>query len=186
MDAQLRAMTSVSSKLPKVKTSSPVARRIQPRDDWSEISKLPPDIEKQVILERQLELTTASAWIDNYPEEGRLAQILSATDRLATIGAERSTESMLAVQMVNTHEAYVDAHRRALMNADRPELFSLHIRNAERLSGLYMRQLAAWDKHRGRGKQQVRVEHVHVAAGGQAVVGHLEVQSITKCKTQAK
>ena len=35
----------------------------------------------------------------------------------------------------------------------------------------YATLLEALDKHRGKGRQVVRVEHVHVHAGGQAIVG---------------
>ena len=34
----------------------------------------------------------------------------------------------------------------------------------------YERQLAALDKHRGKGQQKITVEHVTVQAGGQAIV----------------
>ena len=50
----------------------------------------------------------------------------------------------------------------------------MNLRHAARLMGLYERQVAALDKHRGRGQQKVTVEHVHVEAGGQAIVGHVE------------
>jgi hypothetical protein len=38
---------------------------------------------------------------------------------------------------------------------------------------LYAKQLETLDKHRGKGQQHVVVEHVSVAAGGQAFVGAL-------------
>jgi hypothetical protein len=36
--------------------------------------------------------------------------------------------------------------------------------------------LEALNRHRGKGQQKVTVEHVHVHAGGQAVVGTVETQ----------
>ena len=42
---------------------------------------------------------------------------------------------------------------------------------------LYLKQVAALDKHRGKGQKKVTVEHVHVAAGGQAIVGNVEAGS---------
>ena len=39
---------------------------------------------------------------------------------------------------------------------------------------LYARQLETLNKHRGKGQQKVTVEHVHVAEGGQAIVGNVE------------
>lgn len=37
--------------------------------------------------------------------------------------------------------------------------------------------LEALNRHRGKGQQKVAVEHVHVHAGGQAVVGMMEVKT---------
>ncbi len=42
---------------------------------------------------------------------------------------------------------------------------------------LYERQLAALDKHRGKGRQKITVEHVTVEAGGQAIVGEVHTDS---------
>lgn len=167
-----------SHNIPPEGTSVSSARTVvDARDEWSAISRLPQHIAEQVRLERRLEITPSSVWSQEYSEEVVQARTLSALDRLSMIKAHNPTEAMLAAQMVNTYEAYVDCHRRAMINADNVILYSTHMKNAERLSNLYMRQLSALDKHRGRGKQQVRVEHVHVAAGGQAVVGHLDVRS---------
>jgi len=48
---------------------------------------------------------------------------------------------------------------------------------AQRLMSLYTKQLAALGKYRGKGQQRVTVEHVHVAPGGQAIVGNVEARS---------
>ena len=164
---------------PKVAPTRSHRSLVDTCDEWPAISNLPEHLAEQVKLERRLEITPSSVWIPGYPEEGIQARHISALDRLSKIKAKNPTESMLAVQLVNTYEAYVHCHRLAMINANNVALFSSHIKNAERLSVLYMRQLSALDKHRGRGKQQVRVEHVHVAAGAQAVVGHLEVNGET-------
>ena len=37
--------------------------------------------------------------------------------------------------------------------------------------------LDALNKHRGKGQQKVTVEHIHVAAGAQAIVGNVETGS---------
>jgi hypothetical protein len=42
---------------------------------------------------------------------------------------------------------------------------------------LYAQQVAALNKHRGKGQQKVTVEHVYVAPGGQAIVGNVEAGS---------
>jgi hypothetical protein len=42
---------------------------------------------------------------------------------------------------------------------------------ASRMSRTYAALLEALNRHRGKGQQVVRVEHVTVQAGGQAIVG---------------
>ena len=49
----------------------------------------------------------------------------------------------------------------------------LNLKNATKLMSLYERQVAALDKHHGRGQQKVTVKYVHVSEGGQAIVGNV-------------
>jgi hypothetical protein len=46
-----------------------------------------------------------------------------------------------------------------------------NLNQANKLSRTYAALLEALNRHRGKGQQKVTVEHVHVHAGGQAVVG---------------
>jgi hypothetical protein len=39
---------------------------------------------------------------------------------------------------------------------------------------VFREQLQALQRYRGKGQQKVTVEHVHVHAGGQAIVGNVE------------
>ena len=48
---------------------------------------------------------------------------------------------------------------------------SENLTQANKLSRTYAVLLDALNRHRGKGQQKVTVEHVHVHAGGQAVVG---------------
>jgi hypothetical protein len=49
-----------------------------------------------------------------------------------------------------------------------------NLSQANKLSRTYATLLEALNRHRGKGAQKVTVEHVHVHAGGQAVVGTVE------------
>jgi hypothetical protein len=124
-------------------------------------------------------------WSDYYPEAGKKARMLSALDRLANFNAVGPAEEMLATMLVNTNEAYLECQRRAMMHADDPRTFAVNLGYAERLSKLLLQQIAALDKHRARGKQQVRVVHVHVASGGKAIVGHLDIHAESKTRPGA-
>ena len=46
-----------------------------------------------------------------------------------------------------------------------------NLKHAGKLLAIYSRQIEVLDKHRGKGQQKMTVEHIHVAAGGQAMVG---------------
>ena len=87
--------------------------------------------------------------------------------------AEGLVEGMLATQMAAAHEVAMALMQYAT-NAPSIKASEHYLRNSARLMQLYLRQMDALNKHRGKGQQKVTVEHVHVAAGGQAVVGNVE------------
>jgi hypothetical protein len=89
------------------------------------------------------------------------------------IDARDPVEGMLAPQMIATHQAAMECLRRSALQEQTSEGRDLNLKNATRLMSLYERQMAALDKHRGRGQQNVTVKHVHVAEGGQAIVGNV-------------
>lgn len=83
-------------------------------------------------------------------------------------------ENMLATQMVATHSAALECLRRAMLTNQTFAGFEQSLKHAAKLMSIYARQVETLNKHRGKGQQKVTVEHVHVAAGGQAMVGHIE------------
>ena len=48
-----------------------------------------------------------------------------------------------------------------------------NLNQANKLSRTHATLLETLNRHRGKGQQQVRVEHVHVHEGGQAIVGNV-------------
>ena len=102
------------------------------------------------------------------------ARILRALDLFESIKPADGLEAMLAVQMVGAHEAATECLRRAMLADQTFEGRNVNLAHAQKMMGLYTRQLAALDKHRGKGQQKVTVEHVHVESGGQAIVGHVD------------
>jgi hypothetical protein len=86
------------------------------------------------------------------------------------IGAKDEIEGMLATQMVATHVAAIKALR--LLKAS--ETIMQQDSNgslAVKLLRTFAAQVEALQRYRGKGQQKVTVEHVHVHAGGQAIVG---------------
>ena len=83
-------------------------------------------------------------------------------------------ESMIASQLIVTHNAAMECHRRAMIGEQTFDGRSDNLNQANKLSRTYTLLLDALNRHRGKGQQKVTVEHVHVHEGGQAIVGHVE------------
>jgi hypothetical protein len=79
---------------------------------------------------------------------------------------------MLAIQMYATHEAALEMMSRA-KQADTVEALQNYSAIATKMLRTCTTQIEAMAKLRRRGEQTVRVEHVHVYPGGQAIVGTL-------------
>jgi hypothetical protein len=86
------------------------------------------------------------------------------------IGACDETEGMLATQMVATHFAAMGVLRRLKASETVPQQDS-NGNLAVKLLRTFTMQVEALQRYRGKGQQKVTVEHVHVHAGGQAIVG---------------
>jgi hypothetical protein len=78
---------------------------------------------------------------------------------------------MMAAQLVAAHNAAMECYRRAMIAEQTFEGRRENLAQANKLSRTYAALLEALNRHRGKGQQKVTVEHVHVHAGGQAVVG---------------
>jgi hypothetical protein len=106
-------------------------------------------------------------------EELRI-KIVRAVELFNSLKPADGAESMLAQQMVGTHSAALECLRRAALADQTFAGRDMALKHAHKLMTLYTQQLAALNKHRGKGQQKVTVEHVHVEAGGQAIVGTVE------------
>jgi hypothetical protein len=107
-------------------------------------------------------------------EEDKNASIARALDLYESLAPASGLEGMLAAQMVGTHHAALECLRMAAVPEQTFAGRDMNLKHAAKLMALYTQQLAALDKHRGKGQQKVTVEHVHVAPGGQAIVGNVE------------
>lgn len=107
-------------------------------------------------------------------ESEKNAKIIRAIDLFESIKPTTGIEAMLAAQMVGTHHAALECLRRAMLPKQTFEGRQVSLQQAQRLMALYTQQLAALDRHRGKGHQKITVERVQVEAGGQAIVGHVD------------
>jgi hypothetical protein len=107
--------------------------------------------------------------------EGRAVEAVN--DGLALlhgINPQNAIEGMLAVQMVGTHNIALEMMRRAIIKGQSSEEVNRKINLSTKLLRTFTSQVEALQKMRNRGQQTVRVEHVTVNAGGQAIVGNVK------------
>ena len=90
------------------------------------------------------------------------------------IGPKDVLEGMISAQLLATHNAAMESHRRAMLGEQTFEGRRENLSQANKLSRTFATLLETLNRHRGKGQQKVTVEHVHVHAGGQAVVGTIE------------
>ncbi|GJD46946.1 hypothetical protein AFCDBAGC_4831 [Methylobacterium cerastii] len=88
------------------------------------------------------------------------------------IAPQDEVEAMLATQMVGVHEVAMEMLTRAKL-ADTTDALERYGALATKLLRTYTTQVEALAKLRRKGEQTVRVEHVHVYPGGQAIVGNV-------------
>ncbi|MGT2489220.1 hypothetical protein ACU4GA_31555 [Methylobacterium oryzae CBMB20] len=103
------------------------------------------------------------------PDETELNAGLAAVSGIAP---ENEIEAMLAVQMIGTHEVAMEMLTKA-KRADTTDHLERYGALATKLLRTYRTQIDALSKLRRKGEQTVRVEHVHVYEGGQAIVGNV-------------
>ena len=121
-----------------------------------------------------LDQVAASLWLPEWKSnEQKLQAAKAAYEALQEIAPRSELEGMLAAQMIASHNAAMECLRRAMIPDQTVAGREQNLKHATKLMGLYERQLAALDKHRGKGQQKITVEHVTVEAGGQAIVGNV-------------
>jgi hypothetical protein len=92
----------------------------------------------------------------------RDAKLVKAIDLFDSLEPADGLETMLATQMIGTHHAAMECLRRAMIPSQSSDGIRLVLSQAERLMGLYLQQVAALDRHRGKGQQKITVERLHV------------------------
>jgi len=136
------------------------------------------DASAEAVRARRLrEVADMLFYLPDESEEDMMAKIARAIELYEDLKPADGLEGMLAIQMVGTHDAATECLRRAALQNQTFQGRDLALKHVAKLMALYLKQVAALDKHRGKGQQKVTVEHVHVAAGGQAIVGNIEAGS---------
>lgn len=93
-------------------------------------------------------------------------------------------EAMLAAQMAATHNAIMTFARRLAHVENIPQQDSAE-RTFNKLARTFTAQVEALKRYRSAGEQTVRVEHVTVNDGGQAIVGNVTHGGVAQKKPEA-
>ena len=113
-------------------------------------------------------------WLAHSDQETQARQYSATIAALSGIGPKDELEGMMAAQLLAAHNAAMECYRRAMIEDQTFEGRRENLNQANKLSRTCATLLDALNRHRGKGQQKVTVEHVHVQAGGQAVVGTVE------------
>ena len=93
-----------------------------------------------------------------------------AIDAVESVQANSSVEKMLIHQMALAHDTAMRMLPKAMEERD-PVNMTRYANAAARLMDIYREGLVALHRIKAGGRQTVTVQHVHVADGGQAIVG---------------
>jgi len=78
----------------------------------------------------------------------KAARLAAASGLLDDINPAKGAETMLAIQMVATHEASTECLRRSMAGGPSPEGRDEYLKHAEKLLALYARQMEVLGRHR--------------------------------------
>ena len=104
--------------------------------------------------------------------ENRTLHYNTIVPLLRAIAPANELETMLAVQMIGVHYLATTMMRRAMLSETVDAVDSC-VNRVTKLTRTFTAQLEALNRHRGKGGQKVRVEHIHINEGGQAIVGNV-------------
>ena len=124
--------------------------------------------------DRVLNDTVEALWLKNSDKGTTIKKTGAAVAGLMGIAPKDELEGMMAAQLIAAHSAAMECYRRAMLGEQSFEGRRENLSQANKLSRTFATLLEALSRHRGKGQQKVTVEHVHVHAGGQAIVGTVE------------
>ena len=125
-------------------------------------------------------------WVKHSNKDTCDEQYSATIAGLMGIGPKDELEGMIAAQLLAAHNAAMECYRRAMLAEQSFEGRRENLSQANRLSRTYALLLEALNRHRGKGQQKVTVEHVHVNAGGQAIVGVVHSDEVNSKKSEEK
>jgi len=131
-----------------------------------------PDNELQMFLLNQVVQTFGYSVSSDGFDYTRMEEFANnAMALLNGIQPQDEIEGMLAVQMIAVHNMAMETMKRAMITDQTSFGREANVNYATKMLRTFTVQMEALKRYRTGGQQKVTVEHVHVTAGGQAIVG---------------
>lgn len=108
---------------------------------------------------------------DTFAKGSQDSEKIAALVAVADCKPADPLEGILLAQIVSANATGLDLARRAWIKDQSFEARTKYLALADRSARTVATLVEALNKHRGKGQQKMTVEHVHVHAGAQAVVG---------------
>lgn len=108
---------------------------------------------------------------DTFAKESQHSEKIAALVAIADCKPADPIEGMLLAQIVSANATGLELSRRAWIKDQSFEARTKFLALADRSARTVAALVEALNRHRGKGQQKITVEHVHVHAGAQAIVG---------------
>lgn len=108
---------------------------------------------------------------DTFAKGSQDSEKIAALVAIADCKPADPLEGMLLAQIVSANATGLELSRRAWLKDQTFEARTKFLSLADRSARTVATLVEALNKHRGKGQQKMTVEHVHVHAGAQAIVG---------------
>jgi hypothetical protein len=126
-------------------------------------------------------------WCKHSDKEASHRQRRATLAGLHGIGPRDELEGMIAAQMLAAHNAAMECYRRAMIGEQTLEGRRENLNQANKLSRTYASLVDVLDRHRGKGHQQIPVEHLHLHVGARAVAGAVEPNNVvSQCNLEGQ
>jgi hypothetical protein len=121
-----------------------------------------------------LNAAASTVWLPSaLPEQAKDDRLSAVIHAMLGFQPQDEIEGMIAAQAVAMHLASMECFRRAMIPDQPFEAATCLRKDGASLARGMTEMVAALDRKRGKSNQTVRVEHVTVQAGGQAIVGNV-------------
>lgn len=127
----------------------------------------------------------STAWTKNATDAEERGNLFKAGLAVMVGGKPRDElEGILLAQLTAAHNAAMECYRRAMFHEQTLDGRAINLNHAGKMSRTCALLIDGLNKHRGKGQQVVRVEHVHIENGGQAVIGNVTPGAIAQKGSQ--